>query len=249
MGKEIMNCVSISAVESKLERRQPTKRDLRLENLDLRRRLEEAEEEARSHTVMMREADHRIKNSLQVVSSLISLQARRETTGSTRNALRGAAERVRSIARIHDALQATSGSGSVDIGDILNTMGGSLQRMAGEEGRIAVTVAAEAMQIPVETAQPMVLAVNELVINALRHAFPDERRGKVHINLTNGRDAICITVADDGVGLPADYSGGQGYGMNLINLVTKQVNGVLHVSSGGGARFSISAPIRTALSG
>jgi two-component sensor histidine kinase len=236
----------MNAVEDKLEQRQSTKRSLRLENMELRKRLEAAEEEAIRYTVMLREGDHRIKNSLQIVSNLMSLQARREASSTARDALKKAAERVGTIARMHDALQVTSGSGCVDIGAILKAMGASLQAMAGDEDRISVIVDIEPMHIPIDTAQPLVLAVNELVINALRHAFPDERKGHVRISLRRLDGGLCVTVADDGVGLPSDYSGGQGYGMKLIRLITKQIGGVLHVSSEAGATLSICAPFALA---
>lgn len=192
---------------------------------------------------MLREGDHRIKNSLQLVASMMRLQARREPAGSARAALLAAAARVGSVAGIHDALQATQGADLVDLGATLRNMGTSLQAMAGDEGMIQVIVDAEKIEMPVAHAQPITLAVNELVVNALRHAFPDRERGSVRIVLRNTKSGVTVSVVDDGIGLPQSFTVGQGYGTALVGKMMKQIGGKLETESKGGARFTIHAPL------
>ena len=169
----------------------------------LQRRCAESEEVAARHATMLREADHRIKNSLQIVSSLMNLQAAREESPSARAALEAASERIQSVARIHDALQASAGLDAVDLGAVLETMCNSLHAMAGDPVSIAVVVQVGPIQAPVALAQPIVLAVNELVVNALRHAFPDGRSGTVRVSGTRYGDELHVVVADDGIGFPS----------------------------------------------
>jgi len=193
--------------------------DLRNENARLRGLLERADGVAARHAMLMREGDHRIKNSLQIISSLMSIQAGPDETSSVAMALRTTAARIRSVARIHDALQASGGEDSLDLGAALSAMCDSLHDMAGGARGVEVHVSSESIHAPVAFSQPVVLAVNELVVNALRHA-----------------------VSDNGVGLPPDYSEGRGYGIKLVRMMTEQIGGVLHVTSASGAHFVITAP-------
>lgn len=221
---------------------------LRLEAIDLKKRLKASDEIAARHAVMLREGDHRIKNSLQLVASLMRVQARREESDPARSALLSAAARVGSIAGIHDALQGSGGLDLIDLGPVLTKMCGSLQDMAGDDGHIEVRVDVEAVEIPVVLAQCLVLAVNELVVNALRHAFSDRDQGEVRVTLTRDDDHVIVSVADDGAGLPADHAAGKGYGMKLVNMMVEKIEGELLTENNNGARFTIRAPLPDSLS-
>ncbi|MES1201265.1 MAG: sensor histidine kinase [Pseudomonadota bacterium] len=193
---------------------------------------------------MLREGDHRIKNSLQLVTSMIRLQARRSQNPEVKHALVAASTRVDAVAHMHDALQRSIGAGAdeVNLAVLIETMCGSLQAMAGDERRIRVLVDAATTTAPLSIAQPIALAVNELVINALRHAFPDEREGIVHVSVALSGTDLCVVVADDGVGLPQDYSSRTGYGMNLLRMMVTQIGGVLTAKNDGGAHWTLVVP-------
>jgi two-component system, sensor histidine kinase PdtaS len=217
-------------------------RDLAAENMRLRQMLEAAHVVAERYTTMLREGNHRIKNSLQVVSSLISLQAGHEENVSAREALRTAAARIQSVARMHDALQASGGDDSVNLGIVLEIMCGSLNDMGGDALNVKVSVDAQAIHAPIAFAQPISLAVNELVVNALRHAFPDGRTGSILVRLWSAEGQLRLLVSDDGVGFPTGQPEGRGYGMRLVRMMTEQIKGVLHVDSDAGTRITIVAP-------
>ena len=243
MEDKTLNCPTVDVADDDNSIRRPSDRDLRLEILCLREQLKACEIIADRHAVMLREGDHRIKNSLQLVASLMRMQARREKSEPARDALRSAAERVSSIASIHDALQRTDGADRVDLGPVLQKMCVALRAMAGDIGHIEVRVDVEPLELPVLLAQPLALAVNELVVNALRHAFPDRDQGIVHVTLRRAGGDVKISIADDGVGLPADHIAGQGYGMTLVAMMIKQIGGELRTESVGGTRFTITAPL------
>jgi two-component sensor histidine kinase len=217
--------------------------ELRREVQDLRAQLTERKVVASRYAMMLREGDHRIKNSLQLVASMMQLQARREPAGSARAALQAAAGRVSSVAGIHDALQETPGFDLVNLGATLRKICDGLQAMAGDQGFIQVIVTAEDIEVPVALAQPITLAVNELVVNALRHAFPTHEHGSVQVNLRRTETGLTISVTDDGVGLPPDYAAGQGYGRALVGTMMKQIGGELVTENNGGARFTMHAPL------
>jgi two-component sensor histidine kinase len=216
--------------------------DLQVEISRLTIQLAESVERNARYASLIRESDHRIKNSLQVVSSLMQVQARRETKATVAVALRAAASRVQSIARIHDALQASGGEDAVDLGEVLAIMCRSLHAMAGDPLTVGIIVDVEPLQMPVTLAQPIVLMVNELVLNALRHAFGDGRHGAIRVTAGMLGDEVCVVVADDGVGLPQGYGDGAGFGSKLVRMMTDQIGGKLTVQNDAGAHFMITAP-------
>ena len=150
--------------------------------------------------------------------------------------------RIQSVARMHDALQAEGGNDTVNLAVLLETMCRSLHAMGGHSLGVDVRVEVEAIHAPVAFAQPISLAVNELVVNALRHAFPDGRAGSILIRLECVDGQLHVLVADDGVGLPADHAEGRGYGMKLVRMMSDQINGAIHIDTSNGTRITILCP-------
>jgi two-component system, sensor histidine kinase PdtaS len=222
-----------------------TVKALLVENARLRRLCAEAEELASRHALALREGDHRIKNSLQIVASLMGLQERRETNTAARVALHAATARIQAIARMHDALQLNGSADKVNLGALVETMCFSLHAMAGDPIRVKVVVNVEPLEAPIALAQPVVLAVNELVVNALRHAFPADRSGTVHVELKCVDGELRVVVADDGAGLPADHDKAGGFGMKLVRMMAAKIDAKLNIESAPGARFTLSAPYIT----
>jgi two-component sensor histidine kinase len=219
---------------------------LLVENARLRRLCAEAKELASRHELALREGDHRIKNSLQIVASLMGMQERRETSATARAALHAATARIQAVARMHDALQLNGGADKVNLGALVETMCFSLHAMAGDPIRVKVVVNVEPIEAPIALAQPVVLAVNELVVNALRHAFPADRGGTVHIELKCVDGELRVVVADDGAGLPADHDKASGFGMKLVRMMANRIGAKLHIECTPGARFTLSAPYANA---
>lgn len=218
-------------------------RRLLAENARLRRQCAKNEDLAARYELLLREGDHRIKNSLQIVASLMGMQERRETNPTARSALRAATARILAVARIHDALQLNGGKDLVDLGALIQTMCTTLHSMAGDPDAVKIIVTAEPIEAPIALAQPFVLAVNELVVNALRHAFPGDRNGNISVSVAQANNCLLVKVTDDGVGLPSNYLEGRGYGMNLVKLMVAKIGGSMLVDdSVGGARFILSAP-------
>lgn len=220
-----------------------TMRHLQQENARLRDICEKSRDMAARYDLLLREGDHRIKNSLQVVASLLGLQARREADAKVQEALHAAAARIVAVARIHDALQLQGSHDLVDLGALIQTMCESLHTMAGARASTRIVVDAAQMHAPLALAQPVVLAVNELVINALRHAFPDNLDGSVTVTLTSTARQLTVCVADDGVGLPSDYASGRGYGMTLVRAMITKIGGRLDAENRAGACFTLTAPL------
>lgn len=212
------------------------------ENRILRQRLTRAERTAARLETLVHEADHRIKNSLQIIASMMRVQASREESQAAANALDAAATRILSIAQIHDALQESGGKDVLDLGGAIQAMCHSLHVMAGGPRSVALIVNVEPIRAPVALAQPLLLVVNELVVNALRHAFPENRSGAIEISaqITDGK--LVVVVADDGVGMPPGPAPPTGFGSKLVQMMTSKIDAALSMESDSGVRFIITAP-------
>ena len=165
------------------------------ENAQLRRLCAQSKDLVARHELALREGDHRIKNSLQIVASLMGAQERRETNPAARQALRTATSRIQAVARIHDALQLTGGADDVSLGALIETMCTSLHAMAGDSDAVRIIVDAECIHAPIRLAQPVVLVTNELVVNALRHAFPEGRPGAIQVSVSSSGGQFCALLS------------------------------------------------------
>lgn len=220
-----------------------TLRRLMRENARLTRLCERNTGLAERYALLRREGDHRIKNSLQIVASLLDIQARRAPDSSTHAALHTAAARILAVARIHDALQLNNSEyDAVDLGALLTRICASLDELAGDSISVQIILDEAAIEAPLTLAQPIALAMNELVLNALRHAFPEDGGGSVCVTLSANDRQLEIRVADNGDGLPDNYATGKGYGMRLVTAMVAKLSGHLDVQSSGGACFILTAP-------
>lgn len=196
-------------------------------------------------TALLDEVHHRVKNNLQVVSSLLNLQSR-NATPEAQALLAESQRRVRAMALIHQLLYERHDFSEVDLGVYLERLA-ALLRESMLRGRSAMRLRIDC-QAPVlldlQRAVPCGLLVNELVTNAIKHAFPGDRSGEVLVALqhdADGAGAGRIIVADDGIGLPAHLAPGEGssIGFQLVPLLVDQLQGTLSLVREGGTRFEI----------
>jgi two-component sensor histidine kinase len=141
-------------------------------------------------------------------------------------------------------LQLSGERRAIDLGAVLTELCASLQAMTGDTRTITIEGAEETIETPVWFTQPLVLAVTELVTNALRHAFVEGRDAAVHVVLQRLDGELKIVVSDNGRGLPPGYADGAGYGMKLMRAMVQQIGGGFTAESDGGARFTITAPFK-----
>jgi two-component sensor histidine kinase len=173
--------------------------------------------------LMMQEMDHRVKNSLSLVSGLLHLQARRARTPELRAEVESARDRVMAVATLHEQLHHASRLDEVDMGAFLERLLESLRGTAGERVELASEIAPVAMDAG--RASMVGVLVNEMVTNALRHAFPGSRRGRVLVRLSgDGNGAgYRLEIEDDGVGLPEPGDAAPGLGSVLIERLAGQM--------------------------
>jgi len=193
--------------------------------------------------LLAREVDHRVKNSLQMVTSLLGMQAAASESESEQRALQQASSRVQAVAHAHGLLYRNGGSDSVPFRDYLTALCKDLQSsLALDPSSRRIACRSEEADIPAEVALPLALVVNELVTNAFKHAFPDGRKGLVEVSFQRREPGGWrLTVADDGVGLsswpppPAPYS----LGTRIVEVLVARLHGQLEVSTDSGTRFTL----------
>ena len=193
---------------------------------------------------LLKELHHRVKNNLQIISSLLRLQAGQLDNPGARAALQDMQNRVRSMALIHEHLYRSENLAAVDLAAYLQNLCQQLFRaQVATPGALHLQLALDPVHLEIDQAIPCGLLVNELVSNALKHAFPDGRRGEVRVELRALADGAGwrLRVADDGVGLPADFDLQQltTLGLKLVVDLTRQLGGRLEIGAGPGAVFEM----------
>ncbi len=196
--------------------------------------------------LLLREIHHRVKNNLQIVSSLLRLPLRRAGGGSLADIVQETQNRIRSIWLIHEKLYRSESLSMVDFGQYVHTLAVHLfDSYCVDRSKIALDVECEAVQFDVDTAIPCGLILNEVVSNALSHAFPGTGTGRITIRLQQLADGRCrLAISDDGVGIPAgvDASGERTLGMRIVDSLAKQIDGVARFETSGGTTFTLVVP-------
>jgi len=198
----------------------------------------------REKEVLLKEIHHRVKNNLQVISSLLSLQAEYLTDESMLRIMRESQGRVKSMALVHEKLYQSHNLAEIDFGDYVRVLVMQLFRSYGvSHDSIQMVIAADAVALGVDRAIPCGIIVNELVTNALKYAFPAGRKGKIEVELRSmDPGMIRLVIRDDGVGLPPDlaFHKADSLGLTLVHMLTEQVQGELTIPrTSAGAEFML----------
>lgn len=195
--------------------------------------------------VLLKEIHHRVKNNLQVISSLMSLQADSVTDQAVRGVFLESRHRIRAMAVVHEKLYRSDNLARVDFDEYLVAVAGELFRSFGS-ARIAQRFDVQSVQLDVDTAIPCGLIVNELITNALKHGFPDNRSGTVTVALKRiDRANVLLSVQDDGIGFPSDtdFRLMSSMGMTLAVSLTQQIGGDISLDTASGTRFTVRIPL------
>jgi two-component sensor histidine kinase len=207
-------------------------------------RLREEQALVRHKEVLLREINHRIKNNLQVIASLINLQTDRARLPETRRELGSIARRVRALNVVHDRLHPALTDGAIDLASYLEQLCAHLPAVLGYTDRhVRILPHLQSMMVKAGAAAPVGLILSEALTNSLKHAFPDGDGGTVRITLErDGSERAVLEVADDGVGLP-ETDDLDGVGLNLIEALAGQIAAELSWYREGGTTLHLSFPL------
>jgi len=210
------------------------------ERVDSEKQLRQALQE---REVLLGEIHHRVRNNLQVISSLLNLQARTTDDQYVRQAFEESQSRVQSMALIHQQLYEANSFSAVDLGDYVRRLAGHLFRSFGDSTEhIQLELDIEGVSLAVDRAAPCGLIINELLSNSLKYAFLDNRPGRIYIRAERQpNESILLTMGDDGPGLPPDVGlwNTKTLGLRLVRTLVRQIDGELELGEPPGAEFRI----------
>jgi two-component sensor histidine kinase/DNA-binding response OmpR family regulator len=216
-------------------------------NVALDLRLEELQKALNEKDVLFKEVQHRVKNNLAVISSLLSLQAGQAGSESAREALAESRDRIRSMALIHEQLCWSGHMAEIEFGQYVERLSQGLLGgyVAGRE-RIRVTTGIEAT-LPLDQAVPCGLILQELISNSLKHAFGGRAEGEIHIELRRNGAEYRLDYSDNGAGFSLDFDASRTHtlGMQLVSDLSAQLRGTMKCFNDGGARLQLTFPAAT----
>ena len=198
---------------------------------DRKQKEERIQRALKEKDMLLGEVHHRVKNNLQIIHSLLDLQSSRVSDPGTLDLLRASQNRIRSMGLIHQTLYQSKDFARVDFSHFLDSLVPTLVSSYGvNPDRITLSVEAAQVLLPINAAIPCGLVVNELISNALKHAFPGDRTGKIAVKLFSEADGKAVlSVADNGVGIPEgmDMARTSTLGLQLVTLLTGQLGGTI----------------------
>jgi two-component sensor histidine kinase len=194
--------------------------------------------------VLLREIHHRVKNNLQVVSSLISLQEGKFDDPSYVDAMQTLQDRVRAMAIVHETIYSSGDYVSVHMDDYLLRVTDSLGAYRSGDADVSLSVIPGDVRLPLEQAIPCGLIAVELATNAIKHAFPGRPSGRIELSIRPENDAVVLTVEDDGVGIEGNVGNPTGVGSLIVSALASQLRGVCAVVPGTpGTRAEVRFPV------
>jgi len=198
-----------------------------LRNIDERKRLEEQQRLLFQSETLLKEVHHRIKNNMQVISSLLSIQSTKLEGDRQREVFLECRERIRAMSLIHDRLYSTGNYAEIDFADYLREMLSLTVSSNKPDGcDVAISLEARPLRVEVDHAVPLSLIASELVLNSLKHGFRGRDRGRILVRLDRTGSECELFVGDDGPGPAAEGPAVRGTGLQLIDSLTRQIRGL-----------------------
>ena len=191
---------------------------------------------------LLREVHHRVKNNMQVITSLLSLQANKVQDERLEEEFKYTQYRIRSMAMVHEMLYGTGKLAAVNYEQYLQELLGKLVvSMKGYNNNIETRLDASGIHLNVDTAIPLGLLINELLTNSLTHAFPGNSSGQISVTIKRLPDHYELKISDNGIGFPVDFDfqNSISLGLGLVDTLTLQLEGTLHRETNNGTTYLI----------
>jgi len=195
--------------------------------------------------LLLREVNHRVKNSLQLVASLLSMQRSQIRDPETRRHFEDAAQRIATVARVHQRLYRDEHIDRVALDEFLEELCADLLAVA-PAGKIDMKCSADPCTLSTERIIPVAIIINELILNAFKHSFPGDRSGTIRLECREQSGFVTVSVFDDGVALPADFqvAARGGLGMRIITGLVKQLRATFEITAtDAGKLFVLRVPV------
>ncbi len=220
--------------------------EVRQELAERKRAEEQVRASLKEKEMLLKEIHHRVKNNLQVISSLLYLQSENIEDAPALEMFQESRNRVRSMALVHKKLYRSGDLARVDFAEYIRDLAMHLFRSYGVSSNvIKLKINVYDVSVGIDTAVPCGLILNELISNSLKHAFPNSREGEIHIELrSDSDDEVTLIVGDNGIGFPKDldFRNTTSLGLQLVNTLTNQIEGTVELDRSGGTEVIIRFP-------
>ena len=194
---------------------------------------------------LLRELHHRVKNNMQVISSILSIQSRNVTSSNIQKAFTDSRQRIRAMSLIHERLYASADLGHIDMKDYIHYLSTRLRRLhESSHKKINIQISGDNMTLSIDSALPCALIINELLTNTIYHAYPEDNVIRADINLETSTQNI-ISITDYGIGFDVDkaQTSNETFGMLIINALIQQLGGNINFTINNGTQATITLPI------
>jgi two-component sensor histidine kinase len=214
----------------------------------IRNKTEEVENEnkliesVKEKEILLKEVHHRVKNNLQIINSILNLQSSYLTDPKILEIITESQNRIRSMSYIHESLYQTKNFSSINFKDYIDNLITNLVYSYRVGSNVIINKDIQDIDLPLDYSIPCGLILNELVTNALKYAYPNNKKGMVNISiLKNNENLIEMYIADNGIGLPKDFSieSTETLGLSLVHTLVDQIDGKLSVKNEVGTKFLI----------
>ncbi|MCK9150891.1 PAS domain S-box protein [Methanobacterium alcaliphilum] len=192
--------------------------------------------------MLLKEIHHRVKNNLMVISSLLSIQSRYIKDKEALDIFKESQNRAKSMALIHERLYKSTDLKRIDIADYIRTLSSELfHTYVTDPSKIELKMDLEDVMIDINTSIPLGLIINELVTNAMKHAFPGNMQGEINISFHKIHDNLILEVSDNGIGFPGNinYKNTSSLGLQLVTSLSGQIDAEMELTSKDGTKFKI----------
>jgi len=216
--------------------------DLKASEQKLQKSLEQVTASLEEKEVLLSEIHHRVKNNMQIISSMLRLQGRYIKDETYLQIFKDSQNRIRSMALIHEKLCQSENMANIDLDSYIRDLANSLYRTYAIAENVELKIDVENVSLSIDSAIPCGLIINELISNALKYAFPNGREGEISINFRRIGDEVELVVKDNGIGMPQDLDlkHVESLGLQLVTtLVENQLRGNLELSRTEGTEFRI----------
>lgn len=220
--------------------------DVRVDITESRLAEERLRASIKEKDILLKEIHHRVKNNLQIISSLLNLQAYTVEDRGVRDILLRSQSRVRSMALVHESLYQSGNLGEIDFADYIGRLAAYIKQAYGSAGKaIELVIKAEPVRMSINKAVPCGLILNELLTNAYKHGFARASAGRIQVELARRGELVDLTVRDNGDGIPAglDLDRVSSLGLQLVTSLANQLGGRMVVLDDGGTAFILSFPL------
>ena len=192
--------------------------------------------------LLLRELHHRVKNNMQIISSLLSLQTQHIKDERDLKIFESSQNRVKTMSLIHDELYSSQDFSHINLSEYIQNLSKELLTShIKDPGRVKLTVKVEEVRMELETAIPLGLLINEIVANSVNHAFPNDQKGEIIVELERDGDAFILKMSDNGIGIPEDvnFKKAETLGFQLINNLVNQLDGQIEMHTNNGTIFTV----------